>query len=376
MLETQFINISGYGICLYPKEFKAFSGKLDSIEVHNARESPKELHNRLIEKIAIVLTGPYLYINGFYRYCMHYERELVPEERYAHIEDHYKRISAFTEERRQKLYHILLFAQGDSLIEVQNPPDTIGLQQWLQEPTGDSLYLIPLRRLQRILTDMRRAREGIFLDILNGTITILPHVYVPADISVPTMFAQYGEIMKDKKILDMGTGTGVLAIMAAKFGADKVIATDINPNSVANAKLNVQRFGLSSIIEVRGPQDLFNLVKDEKFDIILFNAPWIQGEPQTLYDTANYDFGYRVLEGFLQEAPQHLNNNGLILLQYSDISQRKGENSISHLLQTIELCRLRIVGEKSLKRKSRVIGTQEHVFIFEIKIKESEKNGR
>lgn len=362
----QFINIPEKGTCLLPYEFGIFTGELAVIEVHDARESPPQLHASLAQGVAVVLTGPYAYINGVYRYCMRFERDLVARERFTHITDKTQRIAAFTEERRQKLHRLLLIARGDNLIDVQGAPDATGLQQWLQKPTGDQLFLIPLRRFQRILTDMRRSKEGIFMEVLGGAITILPHVYVPADHSVPAMFTDYEHLINDKRVLDMGTGTGILALLAARFGAASVIATDINPNAVANARLNVQRSGLENIIEVRGPAHLFDSVKGEVFHVILFNAPWIQGVPQTLYDTANYDPGYCILDGFLQDAPEHLMPDGVILLQYSDISQRKGEDSIAHLYEVIGANGLRIAGKRSITRVSRVLGTQEHVFLFEI----------
>ena len=120
-------------------------------------------------------------------------------------------------------------------------------------------------------------------------------------------------------------------------------------------------------MEVRGPADLFDSVQGETFHLILFNAPWIQGEPQTLYDTANYDPGYRVLDAFLQSATAYLAQDGAILLQYSDVSQRKGEDSMTHLKETIAANGLRIVGERSIARVGRVLGTRERVFLFEIR---------
>ena len=365
--QPQFVDVRGKGICLLPREFATFTGKVDFIEVHDARKSAKQLQARLAKGSAIVLTGPYAYADGVWRYCKHFERKLVTWEEFAHIADRAQRSAAFTAERRRKLHRLLLLARGDSLVDVQDPPDTTGLQEWLQEPTGDEMFLIPFRRLQRILTDMRRSREGIFMEILDGTLTILPHVYVPADQSVPAMFREYRYLMEGKQVLDMGTGTGVLALLAARLGAARVIATDSNPNAVANARLNVDRLGLANTVEVRGPADLFDSVQGDTFDVILFNAPWIQGEPQTLYDTANYDLGYRVLDGFLHGAPEHLALGGAILLQYSNVSQRKGEDSMTHLKKAIGANGLRIVGKRSITRISRVLGAQEHVFLFEIR---------
>jgi methylase of polypeptide subunit release factors len=365
--EPQFADVPCKGFCLLPREFAIFTGEVGSIEVHDAREPAQQLHARLAEGAAIVLTGPYTYANGVWRYCKHFERGLVAWKEFAHIADRVQRSAAFTTERRRKLHRLLLLARGDSLVDIQEPPDTTGLQEWLQEPTGDGMFLIPLRRLQRILTDMRRAREGIFMEILGGAITILPHVYVPSDQSVPAMFSEYWHLIEGKRVLDMGTGTGVLALLAARLGAARVVATDSNPNAVTNARLNVERLGLANTVEIRGPADLFDSVQDETFDVILFNAPWIQGEPQTLYDTANYDPGYRVLDGFLHSAPEYLTPGGAILLQYSNVSQRKGEDSMIHLHKAIGANGLRVAGKRSISRVSRVLGAQERVFLFEIR---------
>ena len=361
-----YIDVLGRGLCLLPREFMAFTGAIESVEVHDARESAEQLHARLAEGAAIVLTGPFAYANGVYRYCDHFQRGLVRREEFAHIADRIKRSAAFTTERRRRLHRLLLLAQGDDLVDVEKPPDTTGLQEWLQKQTGDAIFLIPIRRLQRIMTDMRRAREGIFMEILGGTITIFPHVYVPSDQSVPTMFGEYEQLMKGKRVLDMGTGTGVLALLAARLGAAKVVATDSNPNAVKNARLNAERLRLDEIVEVRDSGDLFDPVRGEIFDVILFNAPWIQGEPQTLYDTANYDPGYRVLDGFFVRASDHLSAEGKILLQYSDVSRRKGEDSIAHLEEAVRTNGLRIVGKQSIARVSRVLGTQEYVYLYEI----------
>lgn len=362
-----FIDVPDKGPCLLPHEFISFTGDMDAVEVHDSQESPQQLHAQLADGAAIVLTGPYSYVNGVFRYCQHYDRGLVERGKFSHIADSGQRSAAFTAERRQKLHRLLVLAQGDSLIDVQDSPDTAGLQEWLQETTDDEIFLIPVRRLQRILTDMKRAREGIFIEILDGAITIFPHVYVPSDQSVPAMFTEYKHLMEGKRVLDMGTGSGILALLAARLGATKVVAIDSNPNAVANATLNAERLGLSNMVEVREPADLFDAVQGEIFDTVLFNAPWIQGEPQTLYDTANYDPGYRVLDAFLQSAPAHLAPDGVILLQYSDVSQRKGENSMIHLKESIAANGLRIAGEQSIARLGRVLGARERVFLFEIR---------
>lgn len=363
----QRFDLPGVGPCFLPREFAVHTGPLSSVEVRDARQPPATILRLLASDAAVVLTGSYAYADGVLRYCQRFERQLVSRGEIASLGEVPHRPAAFTAARRRRLHRILVAARGNALVGLSDTPDTSGLQEWFDLPTGEDVFLMPLRRLQRILTDMRRAREGLKIEGLPAPITILPHVYVPGDSSVPSMFLAFRHLVEGRTVLDMGTGTGILALLAAQMGAARVVATDISPGAVANARANVERLGLTETVEVRGPADLFGSVEGELFDVILFNAPWIQGDPQTLYDAANYDPGYRVVTEFLRAAPRHLSPDGAILLQYSDVSQRRGEGSLEHLESVLAESGLRVAGSRSISRLSRVLGGRERVSVFEIR---------
>jgi ribosomal protein L11 methyltransferase len=71
-----------------------------------------------------------------------------------------------------------------------------------------------------------------------------------------------------KNVLDMGTGTGVLAILAEKLGAENILAIDIEDWSVENTKENVVRNGAKGIVALHGDIDL---IAGKTFDLILAN---------------------------------------------------------------------------------------------------------
>ena len=73
--------------------------------------------------------------------------------------------------------------------------------------------------------------------------------------------------MEEKSLLDFGTGTGVLAILASKSGASPVIAIDNDDWSIANARENILQNNCASVILKKGDTARLNLV----FDIILAN---------------------------------------------------------------------------------------------------------
>jgi release factor glutamine methyltransferase len=147
------------------------------------------------------------------------------------------------------------------------------------------------------------------------------NVYEPAEDSF--LFAENLDVKEDEQVLDMGTGCGILGVMAAKK-ASMVVAVDVNPYAVRcareNAKLNNIR---SKMAFMQG--DLFTPLSDKaKFDVILFNAPYLPTEA-TENDSwigrawAGGTTGRKIIDRFIPEAPKHLKRRGRILLMQSTL---------------------------------------------------------
>lgn len=131
---------------------------------------------------------------------------------------------------------------------------------------------------------------------------------------------------KNVSALDIGTGTGVLAIILAKKGYKKVIAVDINKNSLKNAKLNAEAHKLGKIIKVR-KSNLFNSIKPaEKFDIIVANLPLTDMQNKSRLKSFLFDYQYKIHERFLKTAKKHLNKNGIIMIPNGEVGNEKKLN--------------------------------------------------
>jgi release factor glutamine methyltransferase len=91
-------------------------------------------------------------------------------------------------------------------------------------------------------------------------------------------------VQRDWEVLDMGTGSGICAVFAARY-AGHVVAVDINPAAVRCAGINALLNHLEHKIDVRHG-DLFAPVSEERFDLILFNPPFVQGSPRDDRDRA------------------------------------------------------------------------------------------
>jgi release factor glutamine methyltransferase len=148
------------------------------------------------------------------------------------------------------------------------------------------------------------------------TLLVLPGVLNPRLMRSGAFFAsRLGAdlITPGAEVLDMGTGSGVCAIAAARRGA-RVAAVDINPVAVRCTEINARVNALEDRIEVlRG--DLFAPVQDRRFDLVLFNPPFIRGIPRDDADRAWRSTD--VAERFAAGLSKHLRPSGFALVVLS-----------------------------------------------------------
>ncbi len=147
-------------------------------------------------------------------------------------------------------------------------------------------------------------------------------VYEPAEDTF--LLIENLNVEEKEVVLDMGTGCGILAVLAAKK-AEKVVATDINPNAIKCAEKNAKMNCVEDEIEFR-LGDLFQPIRPHKtFSLILFNAPYLPSEP---YEERSWigrawaggPGGRKVIDRFIINAPEFLTADGKILLVQSSLS--------------------------------------------------------
>lgn len=131
-------------------------------------------------------------------------------------------------------------------------------------------------------------------------------------------------ICNGRDVLEIGTGTGLISIVCVLNGANNVIATDINPAAVANAKYNAAMLAEEMPIEIRSvtkqSPGAFAVIKPkEKFDLIISNPPWEDGEIKQPADHAFYDPSFELMDTLLDGLPKHLRSGGRCLLAYGHV---------------------------------------------------------
>jgi release factor glutamine methyltransferase len=147
-------------------------------------------------------------------------------------------------------------------------------------------------------------------------------VYLPREDS--DLIKAYIKDYAKGKVLDMGTGSGILALEAYKYTKD-VYGVDINPVAVNECKENYKSEKIKFLIS-----DLFTAkeIAKLKFDLILFNPPYLPFDPEiqhSLYSKAliGGKKGYETILKFITQLNNFLKNDGKCLLVFSSLSKKE-----------------------------------------------------
>ena len=161
--------------------------------------------------------------------------------------------------------------------------------------------------------------------ILKLKLNVLESVYKPREDSFLLIKAL--RINSGEKILEVGTGSGIIAIHCAKTGAD-VIAIDINPAAVKCAGHNAKANDVT--LKVFESDLLSALPERLKFDKIIFNPPYLPSdEKDKAYDISwsGGKSGVDVTNRFLKQAKKHLEANGEIYFVLSSLAKLEKVNT-------------------------------------------------
>ena len=168
--------------------------------------------------------------------------------------------------------------------------DSTGYSSGLGRPTAAQG---PLRRFIRAFIHFwsyhlfLNHRRTAVTHVAGFRLTVPPTVFHPKVFLTSKYFAGFiGKLdLAGKSVAEVGCGSGILSLAAARAGAARVVAIDINPNAAYAATINGRDNGLP---QVRGVCS--NLMSGLKpgalFDVIITSPPSFPGEPRDLADRA------------------------------------------------------------------------------------------
>lgn len=147
-------------------------------------------------------------------------------------------------------------------------------------------------------------------------------VYEPSEDSF--LLLEKIKVEGNENFLEIGTGSGIVSIMIALDGC-KGVATDISKEAIRIAEKNAEKKGISDQIDFKRG-DLFEPVPKKKFDLIIFNSPYlpIKEEEKINEELAKAwnggPSGRIVIDQFLENFDDYLKDEGIMYLVQSSLS--------------------------------------------------------
>jgi release factor glutamine methyltransferase len=169
-------------------------------------------------------------------------------------------------------------------------------------------------------------------------ITPLPGVFHPrSDTWLLAEVVRRQDAVRGADVLELGTGSGAIAVSAAKAGASRVTVVDVSRRALATAWLNARINGVR-VVPRHG--DLFAPVQGERFDIVVSNPPYLPSRriptrgAARAWEGGGAD-GRGILERICANVASHLKPGGSVLLVHSSV------NGVSRTLDALEAAGLR-----------------------------------
>jgi release factor glutamine methyltransferase len=208
------------------------------------------------------------------------------------------------------MHDIVQILEGRFGLDRRSTPPT-EWRRWMRRAIHFLSYHLILKRRRT-----RRTRAAGF------RLTVRPTVFHPRYFITSEFFASFiGQLdLSGKRVADVGTGSGILALAAARAGAEHVTAIDINSAAALTAAENARVNGLSDRVGSACSNLLSAIAPSALFDVIISSPPSFPGEPRDIADRAwHAGPGYRDVASLFEQARERLTECGrLYVLLSSD----------------------------------------------------------
>lgn len=171
---------------------------------------------------------------------------------------------------------------------------------------------------------IKKEKESKIVKVLGTSFNVFPEVFSPVYSSDTSWFAEkIIPLIQKKTFLEIGSGAGVVACLAAMHGAINVIATDINPHAINNILSNAQLHSL--LIDTRLGSVFDPIADNEVFDVIFWNHPFYYLDRNVDENDAVclsvYDVEYQFLKKYFFYGKEHLSRDGQLILGTSNVAR-------------------------------------------------------
>ena len=278
-------------------------------------------------------------------------------------------------ESASALSRLMCYANREGNLQIDPPPNLPYLLELVGEAPDANKgcpFLLPIATVQKLESALS---EEYPIPALGSSLVAFENVLAPRSQETIACFQDGLQTVKKHlpqraEVLEVGCGSGCLTLLAAQELIDleaKILASDLLPDAVATTRYNVTRCSNhEGIIQLLPPGDLFDPVPtDDRFDLIIFNAPWVISRARNRAELAIHDEGQRIVGRFFDDVPEYLKPGGRILLGYADASGPKAVENLEEIIRnagfSVESRQTRRVATHRAKRK------WENIMVYELK---------
>ena len=269
---------------------------------------------------------------------------------------------------------LMCYADEAGNLQIDPPPNLPYLLELVGENPGANNqcpFLLPIATIQKLKTALSQEYP---IPTLGASLVAFENVLPPRSQETIACFqdglqAIKGHLPQQAEVLEVGCGSGCLTLLAAQELSElevKIRASDLLSEAVATTRYNVSRCSTQPcMIQLLPSGDLFEPVPDgHRFDLVIFNAPWVVSRARNRAELAIHDEEQRILRRFFDDVPRYLKPDGRILLGYADASGPKAIQNLEEIISSagfgVESRQTKRVATHRSKRK------WEHIMVFEL----------
>ncbi len=340
---TSFYSVSNIGELYVPVECRdaVFARARVRLFAHQDLRHLNRIFTHIRHGGVAVVEGRWEQITDVMDYIQRHKQDLVQHsQRETKSRDRSASRGRSTSRALQEaLAKLMCWADADGILQVEPSPVLPYLLELAGEPLGANegkpflLSLTKIQQIQSALADMYP------IHALDASLVASENVLAPRSQETIACFQEALQHIRGNNpaavVADIGCGSGCLTLLAQQELGEQVqiYASDLLPEAVATTKLNLQRLlSDSDTIHVMPPGDLFDPFPSHRFDVIIFNAPWVVARVRNRAELAIHDEKQETVKRFFAQVSDFLKPDGRVLLGYADASGPKAIDNLEAII--------------------------------------------
>ena len=338
-----FYSVSNIGELYVPVEYRdaVFARARVKLFVHQELRHLNRIFTHIRHGGVAVVEGQWEQITTVMDYIQRHKQDLIQEASHRNAKRRDRRDSrgkSASHALKEALAKLMCWANADGVLQVEPAPVLPYLLEFAGEPAAANQgkpFLLPLIKIQQIQDALA---ETYAIRALDASLVASENVLAPRSQETVECFQEALRHVRTEtfsKVADLGCGSGCLTLLARQELGEQteVYASDLLPEAVATTKLNIQRLlPNSDAITVMPAGDLFNPFASHRFDVIIFNAPWVVARVRNRAELAIHDEKQDTVKRFFEQVSDFLKPDGTILLGYADASGPKAIENLEAII--------------------------------------------